>query len=470
MDFISVSFVVLYLVALALRALSAARDRRLYVVGLLLLSWVFYGWHVPAYLALLLLSTGVDYVAARAIAAAPAASAGRRRAWLAASLAVNLGLLGYFKYGGFLAANLAAVLGESAGSAWRVILPVGISFYTFQSMSYTIDVYRGVVRAEPSFARFACYVAFFPQLVAGPIVRAGDFLYQLGRYRPLRLRVLGEGAYLIVRGLFLKMVVADNLGRVVDSHWAEAAAGAGDGWVAFSLLVFFACQLFCDFAGYTDIARGVAYHLGFRLPINFDAPYLATTFSDFWRRWHISLSTWFRDYVYVPLGGNRRGGARTALNLLLVMLAAGLWHGANWTFVLWGALHGVAVAGERMLGLARGPRGRAAAALWYLVVQLSWILSMALFRAADISEARGILTCATGAACGANGGAAAVPGDVVAGWWLVLPVVALHLRSWIGERSGARLHPYERALYAGAMSAAILTLYTTSRQFIYFQF
>jgi alginate O-acetyltransferase complex protein AlgI len=471
MSFVSFSFALLYLAALLFR-IATRSGGAAYVCGLLALSWIFYAWHVPAYIFLLLFSTGVDYAAARWIDAAPAAAVVRRRGILIVSLLLNLGVLAYFKYGGFLLDNLAALFGEAPWTTREIVLPIGISFYTFQSMSYTIDVYRGHIAAERSFVRMACYVAFFPQLVAGPIVRAGDFLYQLERHRPLRLAVFGEGAYLILRGLFLKVVVADNLGRIVDAHWAGAArAEEGGGAVALSLLVFFSCQLFCDFAGYTEIARGVAYQLGFRLPVNFDAPYLATTFRDFWRRWHITLSTWFRDYVYIPLGGSRGGRVRALVNLLCVMLVAGLWHGASWTFVLWGAVHGTAVALERVLGFERGLRTRLGAAVWYLAVQLTWIASMGLFRAGNAADGwRMIRRAATGLTALWGAADHPIPAEVVAAWWFVVPVATLHLRRLADRHYGVAPHRYERALYAGAMLAAIATLYTTSRQFIYFQF
>lgn len=466
MNFVSVSFAALYVAALALRV-ALGGSRNVYLFGVVVLSWIFYAWHVPEYLALLLFSTTVHYVAARLIAVAPPAAARVRCGVLVVALSLNVALLAIFKYAGFVATIAGLAVPEIA-------LPIGISFFTFQSMSYTIDVYRGQIAAEKSFMRFACYVAFFPQLVAGPIVRAGDFLYQLGRRRRVRLRVVAEGAYLIVRGLFLKVVVADNLGRIVDAHWDAAAGATPQGTLALSMVVFFSCQLFCDFAGYTDIARGLAYQLGLRLPINFNAPYLAATFTDFWRRWHITLSTWFRDYVYVPLGGNRRGRARASLNLLLVMLLAGLWHGANWTFVLWGAGLGTAVAIERALGLVPGPGSRARAVLWYGVVQLTWVLSLGMFRANDAAEGwRMIRNAVTGLLVLPTAGVATPTADglIIMGWWFTLPVVALHLRALLTEAWGVRSPgPYEKAAYAGAMLAALPMLYTTTQQFIYFQF
>ena len=471
MSFVSAAFVVLYLVALALRC-TLGRSRSLYIGGLLALSWVFYAWHTPSYLVLILVSTTIDYGAARAIDARPQLSLSLRRGLLVASLTLNLGILAVFKYAGFLIETFAH--SPETWSLSSLALPIGISFYTFQSMSYTIDVYHGRLPAERSFVRLACYIAFFPQLVAGPIVRARDFLYQLDRRRRMHFATLTEGGYLIIRGLFLKLVVADNLGQIVDAHWQDAAQGGAQDSLALALLVFFACQLFCDFAGYTDIARGLAYPLGFRLPINFDAPYLAATFTSFWRRWHITLSSWFRDYLYIPLGGNRRGNIGAIPNLFVVMVVAGLWHGANWTFVLWGAVHGAAVAVERTLGLAQGARNPVVRLAWYVVVQVTWILSMGLFRADDATQGWQIVRNAFAdlIALPSNGlGTETAAGLLGLGWWFTVPVVALHARSLISEVYGIRRpNPYEKAAYAGAMLAATLMLYTSSRQFIYFQF
>ncbi|NIV30432.1 MAG: hypothetical protein GWN58_13325, partial [Anaerolineae bacterium] len=282
------------------------------------------------------------------------------------------------------------------------------------------DVYRGRIRPEPSFLRLACYIAFFPQLVAGPIVRAADFLYQFNRSRRFHARVFLEGAYLILRGLFLKMVVADNLGVIVDQHWAQGSA-QGQGALALALLVFFACQLFCDFAGYVDIARGVAYQLGFRLPVNFNAPYIASSFSDFWRRWHMTLSRWMRDYVYIPLGGSRKRQPRVYVNLMGVMLISGLWHGANWTFVAWGGMLGLALVIERFVGLSGPGRTWPVVLSWFVVVQITWILSMALFRSPSIGAGWVLMT-------NALSGLLSVPrypgtgGMIVLGWWFTLPV------------------------------------------------
>jgi len=475
LNFISFAFCLLYLLALSVRWFPGSFSRGLSsvrILALLLLSWTFYAWHVPWYIVLILFSTLVDYTAGLVLGRASASDLAMRRSVLAISLLANIGLLSYFKYAGFLVSSVNAIT-EQPFTVPSILLPIGISFYTFQSMSYTIDVYRRDIEPERSFLRFACYIAFFPQLVAGPIVRASKFLYQFQRRRRFHWRVFCEGAYLILRGLFLKMVVADNLGRIIDQFWDDAAAEP-QGALAITLLVFFACQLLCDFAGYVDIARGAAYQLGFRLPLNFNAPYIATTFSEFWQRWHITLSQWMRDYLYKPLGGSRKGTLRTYINLLLVMLISGLWHGAAWTFVVWGGMLGLALAVERLLRIGHGKRPAAAVLIWFLVVQLVWILSLGFFRSADINQGMALVEHAVTGLVDVflDGYTVAQGADLMQlGWWLTIPVWLLHGRTWVTENT--RLGPpglLERSTYAGCMLAGLLMMYSTSQQFIYFQF
>ncbi len=473
MSFISFSFIPLYLLALAFRWLPqwfGSSDKTPRIVPLLALSWVFYAWHIPWYIVLILVSTCVDYLAARWLTETTVRRT--RQLILACSLLANLGLLGFFKYAGFFVLTLNHVSG-SGFSVPDILLPVGISFYTFQSMSYTIDVYRGRIQADRSFLRVACYIAFFPQLVAGPIVRATDFLYQFQRRRRFHASIFTRGAYLILRGLFLKMVVADNLGTIVDQYWSQAAAEPGAG-LALSMLFFFSCQLFCDFAGYVDIARGVAYQLGFRLPVNFNAPFLAATFSDFWRRWHITLSQWMRDYVYLSLGGNRKSRPRVYLNLLLVMLISGLWHGANWNYVIWGGVLGVALVAEKLLGVARPGRLAVLTAGWFVVVQLTWVLSMGLFRSDSLVQCHGIILGAIWelGSLFSSGQLEPLTHDMILlGWWFTLPVFLLHGRCWLAENSIlGKVSNGERTVYSGVMLAALLMLYSSNQQFIYFQF
>jgi D-alanyl-lipoteichoic acid acyltransferase DltB (MBOAT superfamily) len=388
MQFDSLTFIVFFALVLAGAALARGWGARKNF--LLVASYVFYGAWNPAFVLLLAGSSIVDWLIARRVAAADDLRA--RRGWLLISLAANLGTLAVFKYGNFLRENAGLVLaplGIDLGPAgWSLVLPVGISFYTFQSLSYTIDVYRRQVQPIASLRDFCLYVAFFPQLVAGPIVRFSDFEAQLRVPRAPRWATIGPGLGLMAWGLFEKIVLADSLfAPVADASFAVAGpASAAAAWAG---ILAFAGQIFCDFAGYSCCAIGAARCLGFYLPRNFANPYAALGFGDFWRRWHVSLSTWLRDYLYVPLGGNRGARWKTYRNLMLTMLLGGLWHGASWNFVLWGGLHGAYLAFERALRDRSGFVPEAArlpvAALWsaltLVVVVLTWIP----FRAPDLA-------------------------------------------------------------------------------------
>lgn len=390
-EFTTLAYAVFFAVVFTLSWLLADRVRlRLWL--LLAASYFFYAQWNPRFLALIFASSSADWLLAKAIAEAP--DQRRRKQLLVLTVVMNLGVLGFFKYYNFGVSELTALL-NAAGfhppdMLLRITLPIGISFFTFESMSYVIDVYRRELPPHPSYVEYLTFVAFFPHLVAGPIVRPRDLLPQLGsraRFEP----ELGSRALLLIGlGLFKKLAIGDYLGinlvdRVFDSPLSYSALEC---YVA---LVAYAVQIYCDFSGYTDIAIGSAALLGVRFPKNFDAPYRAYDIVDFWRRWHISLSTWLRDYLYIPLGGNRRGRARTYLNLLITMLLGGLWHGANLTFVVWGALHGVLLAATRAvrewLGLVGPPRtalGRALGVLLtFHLVCFCWLF----FRAKSLDEA-----------------------------------------------------------------------------------
>ncbi|MCG8557372.1 MAG: MBOAT family protein [Proteobacteria bacterium] len=326
--------------------------RLLFVFGC---SCVFYTAWSPRYVVLILGSVLLDYTAARAIHASSTPRV--RRFWLGASLAGNLGLLGVFKYFNFFATAFADGLGlvglHVTAPYLDVLLPVGISFYTFQTISYTVDVYRGELKPTRNLLEFAFYVTFFPQLVAGPIVRATEFLPQLRSSAALQSGLVGEGMFLIATGLLKKVAVADYLAvnlvdRVFDDPSAYSAAEVMVGLYGYTL------QIYCDFSGYTDVARGSAMLFGLRLPENFDRPYAATSPADFWRRWHMTLSSWLRDYLYFPLGGSRVHPLRAYWNLGLTMFLIGLWHGAAWTFVVYGLIQAAAMVAHRFLYLRSG--------------------------------------------------------------------------------------------------------------------
>jgi alginate O-acetyltransferase complex protein AlgI len=328
-------------------AVFYAAPRALRRVILLIASYVFYlSWNYK-FVVLLLGLTVVDFVAGIAIENAPAS---RKKPFLLISLVANLGMLGFFKYYNFFADNLAQLLRVPPHSwTFSIILPLGISFHTFQSISYVVDVYRGEQKAIRNPIDYALFISFFPQLVAGPIVRAREFFSDLDAWKhPSQEEVL-RGVLLIVLGLTKKMAFADQFAQIADSYFQNLGAHPG-GFAAWSGVLAFAMQIFFDFSGYTDMAIGMALLLGFHFPVNFRRPYLAFSITDFWHRWHMSLSRWLRDYLYIPLGGNRHGRLMTYRNLMLTMLLGGLWHGASWNFVVWGGYHGALLSIERMMG------------------------------------------------------------------------------------------------------------------------
>ncbi|MFN2354611.1 MAG: MBOAT family protein [Desulfopila sp.] len=353
MIFNSLTFIVFFAAVHCIYALPLSWEKR--KVHLWLSSYVFYAAWNPPFVLLLWISTGIDWFVGRKIAATDHRA--KKRVFLVLSLATNLGLLGYFKYGGFLLETFTAILqnlgGEYQPAAPNIILPVGISFYTFQSLSYSLDIYRGKLQPWSKFHDFAFFVTFFPQLVAGPIVRAVDFLPQCLTPRRATPRQMGWGMTLLILGLFEKVILADTImAPVADLVYGNSgAAGTIDAW---SGVLAFSAQVFFDFSGYSLCAIGVAMTFGFVLPDNFRFPYGAIGFTDFWQRWHISLSTWLRDYLYISLGGNRKGEVRTYVNLMLTMLLGGLWHGASWTYVVWGGLHGLYLMVERYLSTVVG--------------------------------------------------------------------------------------------------------------------
>ncbi|MBD3403498.1 MBOAT family protein [candidate division GN15 bacterium] len=337
MIFNSTEFLVFFILVLGAYWLLS---RRLQNRFLLVASYVFYGAWDYRFLSLILLSTVVDYIVGHKLHTTEAPKT--RKRLLAVSVAVNLAILGFFKYFNFFADSLQDLVGmvgyQFDPFSLSIVLPVGISFYTFQTMSYTIDIYNKKLEPSRNFLDFALFVAFFPQLVAGPIERAVNLLPQIYNKRSFSFDQFSAGIYLIVWGLFKKVVIADNLAITVERIFSQTTGFYG-GEVLIGVL-FFAFQIYCDFSGYSDIARGIAKTMGFELMVNFNLPYIARNPSDFWKRWHISLSSWLRDYLYIPLGGNRGSELFIYRNLILTMLLGGLWHGAAWNFVVWGLYHG----------------------------------------------------------------------------------------------------------------------------------
>jgi len=473
MVFNSLTFVVFFALVLALHAMPFSWTTK--KINLLIASYLFYAAWNPPFVILLWISTAVDWWAAGRIARTE--NPLRRRSLLAVSLLVNLGLLGYFKYGGFLTANFARALGtlgiDWQAPDWDIVLPVGISFYTFQTMSYTLDVYLRRAAPAKSLLDFSLFVTFFPQLVAGPIVRPTDLIPQFATPRVASQRQLGWGLMLMVLGLFEKIVLADGLLAPVSDKVFETKEllHPMDAWLG---TLAFSGQIFCDFAGYTTCAIGIALALGFSLPDNFRFPYAAIGFSDFWRRWHISLSTWLRDYLYVPLGGNRKGQGRTYVNLMLTMLLGGLWHGAAWTFVVWGGLHGAYLAAERWLKPQLGhialwrtwPGRLALALLTYFLVNITWVF----FRAPDFGTAwrmlRGMLL------VDATGKPVLQTYSMLSTALVVLAILATHwyMRDRTLNVEVQRLPAPVIGLGWGAMLWLIAVMQGGGDAFIYFQF
>ena len=377
------SYLFLFYFLPAALLLYYAVPRRAKQLVLTALSYVFYGWANPLFVVLLFASTVIDYVCGLAIA-----RGFHPRAAFAASVVSNLSLLGFFKYFNFAAGSFDALV-QAIGmpalqldTALRVTLPLGISFYTFQSMSYTIDLYRGRTDACRSFIDFACYVSMFPQLVAGPIIRFSEVADQL-RTRTHTFTKFARGVSFFCVGLAKKVLLANPTGKIADLAFEAGSLDPLEAWYGVTAYAF---QIYFDFSGYSDMAIGLGLMFGFVFPKNFDSPYRSQSITEFWRRWHISLSTWLRSYLYVPLGGSRKGAGRTYVNLGIVMLLGGLWHGAAWNFLVWGGIHGALLAVERRYA-RRSPFGRLAAPVrvgaTFAIVLVTWVF----FRAPDLPSA-----------------------------------------------------------------------------------
>lgn len=467
MLFTSWEFLALFVAVLAGLCLLPTREWR--QVLILLAGVLFYAAGTPWHLLVLATPAVVDYLCALRIEDSDDPRA--RRQWLVFSVVSNLGLLAYFKYANFFVDSIAALLGLAVVPL-DVALPVGISFFTFKTLSYTIDVYRRELPACRSWWRYALFVGYFPELVAGPIVRASVFLPQIMRPLTPSLARIGSGLQLVLIGVTKKWLIADRLATFVTPVFSLPSAFS-QGTVTCAVIAF-SLQIYCDFSGYSDMAIGISRVIGFDLPENFNLPYRATSITDFWRRWHITLSTWLRDYLYIPLGGNRKGERRTYVNLMVTMLLGGLWHGASWTFVFWGFLHGAGLAmhkvWRRYVPQDFRPFGGALGwATTYAFVCVGWVF----FRAEDFATAMLILRKVAGME----------PGGVA--WlylpfWLIVPVVAAaHAAVIWQERRGGAGEPQvvlPRSAFAAAMMVAVwivgvflLTPLRTS-PFIYFKF
>ena len=470
MVFNSLAFMAFFAVVLALHALPLPWTTK--KINLLVASYLFYAAWNPPFVILLWVSTVVDWFAAQKLVHAQRPVV--RRAWMLLSVVANLGMLGYFKYGHFLLENFSDLMASMGvhyvPPVWDIVLPVGISFYTFATLSYTLDVYLRRALPASKFLDYALFVTFFPHLVAGPIMRPTELVPQFESPRKASRRQLQFGMVLVTLGLFQKVVLADGfLAKAAEMIYdAEQAPGALDAWVG---TLAFSGQIFCDFAGYSTIAIGVAMCLGFAMPDNFRFPYAAVGFSDFWRRWHITLSSWLRDYLYIPLGGNRHGEGRTYMALMGTMLLGGLWHGASWTFVVWGGLHGIYLSVERQLrqrfpGYQPGPVALVALGLltWTLV-NVTWVF----FRAHSFSKAWSVLR----GMAGANAAAPILPTMYLATTLVIVAgVVVAHwqMRQRTLESVLQRVSAIPLAVALGLMAFLVVITQGSGSAFIYFQF
>ena len=447
-------------------------------IMLLAASYLFYCWDTPVYGILIFASTLLDYLVGLGLARTE--NPRGRKALLGCSLLGNLGMLGFFKYGDFLGANLVG-LGHLLGFAghWEpmgFILPVGISFYTFQTLSYSIDVYKRQLPAERNLWTFALYVCYFPQLVAGPIERAPHLLPQLREQHPVLLENLVAGAKRILTGLFLKLVVADRLGILVDAVFAAPGThSAGTTWLA---LVAFAGQIYFDFASYASIAIGASRLFGIRLRENFHRPLVSASIADFWNRWHMTLTRWFHDYVFLPLGGFRKGGRRAILNATTVLVLCGLWHGARWNFVFWGAYHAVLLTGYYLWKFYRKRRGRRApknASAWVVGLSVAAtfvcnIVGLVFFRSPDVATIGKIFR----AGVGLHDGPVAPFGWPLGGFGLIL-ALWLGIEAWqeyggLNEKWARVPWPVRAAAWGLLVAATYLGAVNQQAPYIYFQF
>ncbi len=479
MLFNSLTFLIFLPIVFVLYWLLQNRSLRIQNALLIVASYIFYGWWDYRFLSLIFISSLADYVVGLFLAGETVPK--KRKLLLFTSVAINLGILGFFKYFNFFIASFSDLLSgigmHASVPALSIVLPVGISFYTFQTMSYTIDIYRREITATRDPISFFAFVSFFPQLVAGPIERAKSLLPQFEKRREFDLDAATDGLRQALWGFLKKVVIADNLAAHVDAiygHWSSY-----DGLTLIIATFFFAVQIYCDFSGYSDIAIGTGRLFGINLRRNFAYPYFSRDIGEFWRRWHISLSTWFRDYVFIPLGGNRVGEARHIFNIIVTFVVSGLWHGANWTFVIWGLLHGIFYVGSMFVGSTTRHRGVVAEgrlfarpkellqmAFTFLLVLISWVF----FRAKSLSGAFGIF------------GHIASARFFDASYWhgqytgYILMALALLVIEWFQRDKQHALqidqteHVWRWAVYAACTLSILILGNFGAVDFIYFQF
>ncbi|MDD4684704.1 MAG: MBOAT family protein [Bacteroidales bacterium] len=437
------------------------------LIFLTVASFLFYGWWDWRFIFLILFSGFIDYFAAIGIISYPKS----KKLLLIFSLLANIGTLSIFKYSGFISENIDLLLGTSLNSQinnFLLITPIGISFYTFQSMSYTIDVYKGKFKPTKNVFQFFAYLSMFPQLVAGPIVRAKDMLPQLiGQRQPLK-EDRWEGFRLIVKGCFKKMVIADNLAPIVATAFNSSIASENS-FFWWGAVIAFAFQIYCDFSGYSDIACGLARWMGYSFPDNFNHPYTSTSLKDFWGRWHISLSTWFRDYVYIPLGGNKKSNYQSHINMWITMLISGLWHGAAWTYIIWGGVHALFLSIERIVGWpAQKQTNQFIRFTAWVFVILEILVAWVFFRASSVQQAFDILKTMF-----------SFKGNMTLGWGLngsvfLLIIIIREIMVYIGiDKKFKFRHSigfFAEMLFYAVLITLIIFFRGSGSEFIYFQF
>lgn len=437
---------------------------------LLISSYIFYGWWDYRFLSLIIFSSFLDYYVGQKIEEAQ--SNKNKKRWLLVSLCSNLGLLGVFKYYNFFAdsfeSTMSSIGWEVNSLTLNIILPVGISFYTFQTMSYSIDIYRNQIKASRNIIAFFTFVSLFPQLVAGPIERASNLIPQIENKRKLNLTLLKTGVFQIFIGLFRKVAIADNLGVYVDSVYANYEIHNSS--TLLIATIFYAFQIYFDFSGYSDIAIGSAKLFGFNFNRNFNFPYFSKTLTEFWRRWHMSLSFWLRDYLYISLGGNRKGILLTYRNLLLTMLIGGLWHGSSWNFIIWGGIHGLFLSLEKFTFSTLNIKTFNALGYIYTftVVLVAWVF----FRAPDFDSATTILS----SIFSLNYGELFI-GDInafVNALLLLSLGIIIDLRIFNSnialEDYGRRFSAFKLSIIVSVIILMLCLFYSTTENFIYFQF
>jgi D-alanyl-lipoteichoic acid acyltransferase DltB (MBOAT superfamily) len=470
MLFNSIDFVIFLFVVFVLYWFVTNKNFKLQNLLLLFSSYVFYGWWDWRFLSLILISSIVDYTSGIKISEAKTFRI--KKTWLLISVFTNLGILGFFKYYNFFSDSFAIAmesLGWEVGSlTLNIILPVGISFYTFQTMSYSIDIYRGTLKPSRNIVAFFTYVAFFPQLVAGPIERASNLLPQIEKIRSFKEKWFNEGIIQIAVGLFRKVVIADNLAVYVDLIYENPEIYNSSTLLLATILYSF--QIYYDFSGYSDIAIGTAKLFGFKFQQNFNLPYFSKSITEFWRRWHISLSSWLKDYLYISLGGNRKGIKITYRNLIITMLLGGLWHGSSWNFLVWGGIHGVVLSIEKLIfSRAKIKNFKVWGMIYtYIIVILAWVF----FRAPNLDQSLYIISkliffdFSMPYLTGVNSLINAIPM-----LFLGLVIDLFIFRKKISlEEIGGKLTFGKRVSVLSIIIIIICLFYSTSNNFIYFQF